>query len=66
MDITGTINRVKLTQTFTNPSNDWVEGVYVFPLPADSAVDHLDMIIGKRIIEGQIKEFRAAKKLYNQ
>ncbi|HAO97436.1 MAG TPA: hypothetical protein DCQ74_00550, partial [Gammaproteobacteria bacterium] len=51
MDITGTINRVKLTQTFTNPSNDWVEGVYVFPLPADSAVDHLDMIIGKRIIE---------------
>ncbi|HAP92887.1 MAG TPA: hypothetical protein DCM52_05325, partial [Gammaproteobacteria bacterium] len=62
MDITGTINRVKLTQTFTNPSNDWVEGVYVFPLPADSAVDHLDMIIGKRIIEGQIKEFRVAKK----
>ena len=52
MDITGTINRVKLSQTFTNPSNDWVEGVYVFPLPADSAVDHLDMIIGERIIQG--------------
>ena len=50
MDITGTINRVKLTQTFTNPSNDWVEGVYVFPLPTDSAVDHLDMMIGKRVI----------------
>ena len=66
MDITGTINRVKLTQTFTNPSNDWVEGVYVFPLPADSAVDHLDMMIGKRVIEGQIKEFRVAKKIYNQ
>ncbi|SFV85825.1 Inter-alpha-trypsin inhibitor domain protein [hydrothermal vent metagenome] len=66
MDITGTINRVKLTQTFTNPSNDWVEGVYVFPLPADSAVDHLDMVIGKRVIEGQIKEFRVAKKIYNQ
>jgi Ca-activated chloride channel family protein len=66
MDITGTINRVKLTQTFTNPSNDWVQGVYVFPLPTDSAVDHLDMIIGERIIEGQIKEFREAKKIYNQ
>ena len=63
MDITGTINRVKLTQTFTNPSNDWVEGVYVFPLPTDSAVDHLDMMIGKRVIEGQIKEFRVAKKI---
>ena len=66
MDITGTINRVKLSQTFTNPSNDWVEGVYVFPLPVDSAVDHLDMIIGERIIQGQIKERKQAKKIYNQ
>lgn len=66
MNITGTINRVKLSQTFTNPSNDWVEGVYVFPLPADSAVDHLDMVIGERIIQGQIKERKAAKKIYNQ
>ena len=66
MDITGTMNRVKLSQTFTNPSNDWVEGVYVFPLPANSAVDHLDMIIGERIIQGQIKERKAAKKIYNQ
>ena len=66
MDITGTINRVKLSQTFTNPSNDWVEGVYVFPLPADSAVDHLDMIIGERVIQGQIKERKEAQKIYKQ
>ena len=66
MDVTGTINRVKLEQTFTNPSNDWVEGVYVFPLPEDSAVDHLDMIIGKRIIEGQIKERKEAQKIYKK
>jgi len=66
MNITGTINRVKLEQVFTNPSNDWVEGVYVFPLPSNSAVDHLDMIIGKRIIEGQIKERKEAKKIYNK
>lgn len=66
MHITGTINRVKLEQTFTNPSNDWVEGVYVFPLPVDSAVDHLDMIIGDRIIQGQIKSRKQAQKIYNQ
>ena len=52
MDITGTINRVKLEQSFTNPSNDWVEGIYVFPLPKDSAVDHLTMYVGDRTIEG--------------
>lgn len=66
MDIAGTINRVRVEQTFTNPSNEWVEGVYVFPLPTDSAVDHLNMIIGKRIIEGQIKERKKAKKIYNK
>ena len=40
--------------------------MYVFPLPSNSAVDHLDMIIGKRIIEGQIKERKEAKKIYNK
>jgi Ca-activated chloride channel family protein len=66
MDITGTINRVRVEQTFTNPSNEWAEGVYVFPLPEDSAVDHLTMHIGDRIIEGQIKERQQAKKIYEQ
>ncbi|MDC0920049.1 marine proteobacterial sortase target protein [Candidatus Thioglobus sp.] len=66
MDIAGTINRVKVSQTFTNPSNDWVEGVYVFPLPSDSAVDHLTMQIGNRTIQGQIKERLEAKKIYNK
>lgn len=66
MDITGTINRVKLEQSFTNPSNDWVEGIYVFPLPTDSAVDHLTMYVGDRTIEGQIKERKEAQKIYDK
>jgi len=66
MDITGTINRVRVEQTFTNPSNEWVEGVYVFPLPEDSAVDHLTMHIGDRVLEGQIKERQEAKQIYEQ
>ena len=56
MDITGSINRVTVKQSFTNPSNEWAEGVYVFPLPEDSAVDQLRMYIDERIIEGQIHE----------
>ena len=66
MDITGTINRTKLSQTFVNPSNEWVEGVYVFPLPTNSAVDHLTMHIGSRTIEGQIKERKEAKRIYTK
>ena len=53
MDITGNINRVTVEQSFTNPSNEWAEGVYVFPLPEDSAVDQLRMYIDDRVIEGQ-------------
>ena len=66
MDISGMIARVNVTQHFTNPSSEWVNGVYVFPLPQNAAVDHMELIIGERIIEGKIKERQQAKKLYQQ
>ena len=64
MRITGMIARVKVEQHFKNPTKDWMDGVYVFPLPEESAVDHLDMKVGTRVIEGQIKEKDEAKKTY--
>jgi Ca-activated chloride channel family protein len=66
MDIAGPVIRTTLSQTFENTSDDWVEGVYVFPLPENAAVDHLRMIIGGRIIEGQIEEKGQAKRIYEQ
>ncbi|MFL2507944.1 MAG: marine proteobacterial sortase target protein [Candidatus Pseudothioglobus sp.] len=66
MDITGNINRVIVEQVFTNPSDMWAEGVYVFPLPEDSAVDQLRMYIDERVIEGQIHEKEEAKKIYEK
>ncbi len=64
LDITGIIARGTVTQRFLNPSNGWVEGKYVFPLPDDAAVDSLRMQIGDRFIEGQIKEKREAREIY--
>lgn len=64
LKVTGFINRAHITQTFRNGSRDWVEGVYVFPLPENAAVDHMRIRIGDRIIEGQIKERAEAKKTY--
>ena len=67
--VTGTIARATVRQEFTNPSKkkgDWLEGIYVFPLPETAAVDHLRMKVGERIIEGQIKERSEAKKIYEQ
>jgi len=66
MDITGNINRVIVEQVFSNPSDIWAEGVYVFPLPEDSAVDRLRMFVDERVIEGQIHEKEEAKKIYEK
>ena len=64
IDISGPIARTKVTQRFENTSDAWVEGIYVFPLPDESAVDILRMQIGDRFIEGQIKERKQARKIY--
>lgn len=66
MDIAGPVIRTTLSQTFENTSDQWVEGIYVFPLPENAAVDRLRMVIGGRMIEGQIKEKKQAKKIYQQ
>ncbi len=66
MNITGMINRVSVTQSFSNTTDDWQEGIYVFPLPENAAVDHMRLRIGERIIEGQIKEKQEANKVYLQ
>lgn len=62
--VSGPIIRTTVSQTFENTSDQWVEGVYVFPLPEGAAVDRLKMVIGGRMIEGQIKEKQEAKRVY--
>ncbi|ABC91767.1 hypothetical conserved protein [Rhizobium etli CFN 42] len=66
IDVSGPIARVKVTQRFQNPSQGWIEGTYVFPLPDNSAVDALKMQIGDRFIEGQIKPRQEAREIYEQ
>jgi Ca-activated chloride channel family protein len=62
--VSGLVARVSVRQSFRNDGQEWVEGVYVFPLPDAAAVDTLRMHIGERIIEGEIREKGAAKKEY--
>lgn len=65
-DIGGLVARTRIKQHFRNDSADWMEGVYVFPLPDNAAVDRLRIHVGERIIEGAIKERRVAKKIYRK
>ena len=64
--VSGIIARARIRQRFENDSEQWVEGLYVFPLPEDAAVDHMRLQIGERIIEGQIQEREAAKRRYEK
>ena len=64
--ISGPTARARVTQIFHNPTDGWVEAVYVYPLPEGAAVDTLKMVIGERIIVGDIKERKKAREVYEQ
>lgn len=64
--VSGIVARATVKQTFRNPHDEWFEGIYVFPLPENAAVDHLKMRIGERVVQGEIKEKAAAKQIYEQ
>ena len=64
--ITGYIATVDVTQQYHNPFAGKIEAVYVFPLPANAAVNEFLMTIGERRIRGIIRERAEAEKIYNE
>ncbi len=66
INVTGPIARARVTQHFANPSDQWTEALYAFPLPENAAVDTLHMIIGDRVVVGEIKEKGEARKVYEE
>ncbi len=64
--INGMVATIELEQTFKNPSNQWVEGRYVFPLPDDAAVNAMEIRVGDRRIKATIKEKQQAQAIYNK
>ncbi len=66
LDVSGPTARAVLTQAFENTTDKWVEALYVFPLPEDSAVYSLKMIVGNRVVVADIKEKQAARAIYEK
>jgi len=64
IQISGLTASVVLKQSFSNPSDTWMEGRYQFPLPERAAVHRMVMQVGERRIIGQIKEKTQAKRIY--
>ena len=66
MTVSGPTARARVTQLFHNPTDGWVEAVYVYPLPEGGAVDTLKMVVGERIIVGDVMERKSAKVVYDR
>ena len=64
IQVHGVVARVSVKQEFRNEGGEWVEGIYVFPLPDTAAVDHMRLHIGDRFIEAEVREKEQAKKEY--
>ncbi len=66
LDVSGPTIRARVTQIFRNPTKDWMEATYVYPLPPGGAVDKLSMVVGDRIVVGDIKERQQARVIYER
>jgi len=65
INVEGMLARTRVEQEFTNDSNQWVEAVYVFPLPDNASVDALSMIVADKEVHGVIQTRKKAKRIYN-
>ena len=66
ISVAGVVARVAVAQRFRNTSADWLEALYVLPLPDDAAVDRMKMQIGDRVVEGEIHERQRAEQIYSE
>ena len=64
--VSGPTLRARVTQIFRNPTKDWVEATYVYPLATGGAVDTLKMVVGDRVIVGDVKERQQARVIYEE
>lgn len=64
--VSAMLARTTVTQRFTNSSGEWAEGRYLFPLPEHASVDQLQIRIGERSIEGEIREREEARRILDE
>ncbi|WP_049723391.1 marine proteobacterial sortase target protein [Gilvimarinus polysaccharolyticus] len=64
LSVQGLQAQVLVSQTFKNQTDEWVSATYVYPLAEDSAVSRLKMVVGERVIEGEIQEKAQARKTF--
>lgn len=64
--ISGPIAHVEVTQGWENPNAGPVDGLYIFPLPENAAVNDLKLRIGDRLINGDMRRREEARAIYDR
>lgn len=65
-EVAGDLATVKVTQTFTNPSDVPLNATYLFPLNHEAAVYKMVMEVGDEVVEARIKKKEEAKQVFEQ
>ena len=60
------VARVALDQTFYNPAQAELEGMYRFAIPPDAALQRLAMYVDGRLTESAVVERMAARRIYEE
>jgi Ca-activated chloride channel family protein len=50
VEVNGIVARIELTQRFRNPSDQWAEGIYAFPVPANAGVERISAVQDGKLI----------------
>ncbi|MBR9872181.1 MAG: marine proteobacterial sortase target protein [Gammaproteobacteria bacterium] len=66
VQVSGLLAQTQLTREFKNTSDQWQEGVFVFPLPDKATVYGLVMTVGERRVVGRIEPKAQARKTYEK
>jgi Ca-activated chloride channel family protein len=64
--VSGRIARTRVIQAFRNTGRRWAAATYLYPLPQDAAVDSLRMVVGQRVIVGEIRRRAEAAEIYER
>ena len=66
IDISESIANIKVNETFVNPYNKIIEGLFLFPLPQKGIISNFSMIINKKQVQGKILSKNEARSLYEE
>jgi hypothetical protein len=64
VEVSGPFARVTVRQDYHNPYQRKIEARYTFPLSHRGAVDRMTMVVGDRVVVGEVREREEAQRIY--